>query len=172
MSCVVDSKPIERRNGGWRNDADNRIALRQRGTDQQGGRASVMTPKRLYVVNAVIAGGYGIALLVATDPILDVYGITPNPEGIYMTRWFGLELLAIGLTTWLARDAADSAGGHAVARALTVSYGMGVFLALWGTLFGPFNALGWVAVGLNLLLGSSFAWFQFLKPRTASAAPA
>jgi hypothetical protein len=131
-----------------------------------------MTPKRLFVVNAVIVGGYGIALLVATDPILDVYGITPNPEGVYMARWFGLELLAIGLTTWLARDAADSAGGQAVARALTVSYGAGVFLALWGTLFGPFSALGWVAVGLNLLLGSSFAWFQFLKRRTASAAPA
>ncbi|HET7869244.1 MAG TPA: hypothetical protein VFM85_02865 [Actinomycetota bacterium] len=124
-----------------------------------------MTPKRVFVLNAVIAGGYGIALLVATDPILDVYGITPNPEGVYMARWFGLGLLALGLTTWLARDAADSAGGQAVARALAVSYGIGVMLALWGTLFGPFNALGWVAVGLNLLLGSSFAWFQFIKPR-------
>jgi hypothetical protein len=44
-----------------------------------------------------------------------------------------------------------------------------VILALWGTLFGPFNALGWVAVGLNLLLGSGFARFQFLKPRMVSA---
>jgi hypothetical protein len=133
--------------------------------------ASVMTPKRVFVLNAVIAGGYGIALLVATDPILDVYGITPNPEGVYMARWFGLGLLALGLTTWLARDAADSAGGQAVARALAVSYGIGVILALWGTLFGPFNALGWVAVGLNLLLGSSFAWFQFIKPRRLSGNP-
>jgi hypothetical protein len=131
-----------------------------------------MTRERLFVANAVIAGCYGIALLVATDPILDVYGITPDPEGVYMARWFGLELLAIGLTTWLARDAADSAGGRAVGRALAVSYGIGVFIALWGTLFGPFNALGWVAVGLNLLLGSGFAWFQFIKPGTTSAASA
>ena len=120
-----------------------------------------MTPKRLFVLNAVIAGGYGIALLVVTDPILEIYGITANPEGVYMARWFGLGLLATGLTTWLARDAADSAGGQAIARALAVTYGIGVILALWGTLFGPFNALGWVAVGLNLLLGSGFAWFQF-----------
>ena len=70
-----------------------------------------MTPKRLFVLNAVIAGGYGIALLVVTDPILEIYGITANPEGVYMARWFGLGLLATGLTTWLARDAADSAGG-------------------------------------------------------------
>jgi hypothetical protein len=127
-----------------------------------------MTLKGLFLLNGVIGGGYGIALLVAADPILDLYGITPNPEGVYMARWFGLELFGIGLVTWLARDAAESAGGQAVARALTVSYGIGI-LALWGTLFGPFNALGWVAVGLNLLLGSGFAWFQFLKPRMVSA---
>jgi hypothetical protein len=130
-----------------------------------------MTLKRLFVLNGVIAGGYGIALLLAAGPILDVYGITPNPEGTYMARWFGLGLLAIGLSTWLARDAADSAGGEAVARALAVTYGIGVVLALWGTLFGPFNALGWIAVSLNLLLGSGFAWSQLIRPRTASATP-
>jgi len=122
-----------------------------------------MTLKRLFVLNGVIAGGYGIALLVAAGPILDVYGITPNPEGAYLARWFGLGLLAIGLSTWLARDAADAAGGRAVARALAVTYGIGVVLALWGTLFGPFNVLGWIAVGLNLLLGSGFAWSQLVK---------
>jgi hypothetical protein len=128
-----------------------------------------MTRKRLFMLNAVIAGGYGIVLLVATAPILDLYGITPNPEGVYMARWFGLELLAIGLTTWLARDAASSTGGRAIARALAVTYAIGVALALWGTLFGPFNALGWIAVGLNLLLGSGFAWFLYSKPETTSA---
>jgi Na+-driven multidrug efflux pump len=127
-----------------------------------------MTRKQLFVLNAVIAAGYGIALLVAAPPILDAYGITPTPEAVYMARWFGLELLAIGLVTWLARKAADSAGGQAVARALAVIYGIGVFLALWGTLVGPFNALGWIAVGLNLLLGSGFAYFQLSRPRAAS----
>jgi hypothetical protein len=129
-----------------------------------------MIGKRLFTLNGVIAGGYGLALLVATGPILDLYGITPNPEGVYMARWFGVGLLATGLTTWLARDAADSAGGLAIARALTVSYGIGVVLALWGTLAGPFNALGWIAVGLNLLLGAGFAYLQLNMPRTPQAA--
>jgi hypothetical protein len=130
-----------------------------------------MTRKRLFVLNGAIAGGYGIALLVAAHPILDLYGITPNPEGVYMARWFGVGLLAIGLVTWLARDAAESAAGLAIARALAVTYGIGVLLALWGTLFGPFNALGWIAVGLNLLLGSGFASFKLIEPTTSSAAP-
>lgn len=128
-----------------------------------------MTLKRMFMLNAVIAAGYGIALLVATDPILDIYGISPNPEAVYMARWFGVGLFGFGLTTWLARDAAESAGGRAIARALAVTYGIGVVLALWGTLSGPFNALGWIAVGLNLLLGSGFAYAQLSKPRAASA---
>jgi hypothetical protein len=129
-----------------------------------------MTFRRMFVANAVIAGGYGAALLLATGPILDLYGITPNPEGVYMARWFGLGLLAIGLTTWLARDAAASAGGLAIVRALSISYGIGVVLALWGTLGGPFNALGWIAVGLNLLLGAGFAYLQLDRPPTTQAA--
>jgi hypothetical protein len=126
-----------------------------------------MTLKRLFMLNGAVAGGYGVALLVATGPLLELYGITPNPEGTYMARWFGLGLLAMGLSTWLARDAADSAGGQAISQALTVTYGIGVVLALWGTLFGPFNALGWIAVGLNLLLGSGFAWSQLMLRQPA-----
>jgi hypothetical protein len=126
-----------------------------------------MTIRRLFLANGAIAGGYGIVLLLATGPILDLYGITPNPEGVYMARWFGVGLFAMGLTTWLARDAAESAGGQAIARALAVAYGIGVVLALWGTLFGPFNALGWIAVALNLLLGSGFA-LQPIRPRPGS----
>jgi hypothetical protein len=125
-----------------------------------------MTGKKLFMLNGAIAGGYGIALLLAADPILDLYGITPNPEGVYMARWFGVELLAVGLVTWLARDAAESPGGRAVASALAVTYGIGVVLALWGTLFGPFNALGWIAVSLNLFLGAGFAYLKFGTPRT------
>jgi hypothetical protein len=84
----------------------------------------------------------GVLALVVTDLILKIYGITAIPEGVYMARWFGLGLLAIGLTTWLARDAADSAAGRAVARALAVTYGIGVILALWGTLLWAFQRAG------------------------------
>jgi hypothetical protein len=78
------------------------------------------------MLNGVIGIGYAIAFFVATRPLLDVYGITPNPEASFMARWFGVGLLAIGLTTWLARDAAESAAGRAIVLALAVSYGVGV----------------------------------------------
>jgi hypothetical protein len=119
--------------------------------------AAIMRSKHLFIFNSAIAVGYALAFFVATGPLLAIYGIAPNPGSVFMARWFGIGLLAIGLTTWFARDAADSAAGRALARALTISYGAGVVLALWGTLVGPFNQLGWIAVGFNLLLGAGFA---------------
>lgn len=35
----------------------------------------------------------------------------------------------------------------------------------------PVHALGWIAVALNLLLGSGFAYFQLIEARTRSATP-
>jgi hypothetical protein len=126
-----------------------------------------MTPLRLFILNGLIAAGYGIALLVGTGPILDLYGISPSPEASFMARWFGLGLLANGLITWLAREAAESDAGRAISFALTITYGFGVVLALLGTLFGPFNALGWIAVGLNLLLALGFGYARFMRAQVS-----
>jgi len=84
----------------------------------------VVTRKRVFILNSVIAGGYGVVRLVAASPILDLYGISPSPEGAYVARWFGVELFAIGLVTWLVRAATESGGGLAIARALAVTYGI------------------------------------------------
>jgi hypothetical protein len=87
-----------------------------------------MKTAMIFTLNAVIAVGYAIAFFVAASPLLAVYGITPNQEGVYMARWFGLGLLAIGLTTWLARNETDSTAGRAICPALVylLSYWCGV----------------------------------------------
>jgi LPXTG-motif cell wall-anchored protein len=120
-------------------------------------------PKILFLLNGLIAVGYALGFFVAADPLLEAYGVMPNDESVFMARWFGVGLLANGLTTLLARNAAESEAGRAIAAALVVSYGVGVLLALWGTLTGQFNALGWIAVGLNLLLGVGFWFFRFRR---------
>ena len=57
-----------------------------------------MRAKTIFILNAVITGGYAIAFLVAAGPLLAVYGIAPSHEGTYMARWFGVGLLANGLS--------------------------------------------------------------------------
>ena len=116
-----------------------------------------MTAKRLFMLNSAIAIGYALAFFAATGPLLAVYGIEPSAGSAFMARWFGIGLLAIGLATWFLRDTADTPAGRGLSQALATSYGVGVVLALWGTLSGPFNQLGWIAVGFNLLLGAGFA---------------
>jgi hypothetical protein len=56
-----------------------------------------MTLKGLFLLNGVIGGGYGIALLVAADPILDLYGITPIPKGSTWPAGSGWNCLASAL---------------------------------------------------------------------------
>ena len=82
----------------------------------------------------------------------------------------GLGILAEAALTFIGLGVNPSTPtwGMALNGAIAVAYGIGVILALWGTLVDPFNALGWIAVGLNLLLGSGFAWSQLIQPRTAS----
>jgi hypothetical protein len=109
----------------------------------------------VFVANSVIAVGYAAAFFAAARPLLAVYGIDPNTEAVYMARWFGVGLLATGLITWFARDATQSAAGRAIGRALALSYSVGIVLALWGTLAGPFNSLGWIAVGIQYHAGHS-----------------
>lgn len=120
-----------------------------------------MKPKTLFILNALIAVGYALAFFVAAGPLLAVYGIAPTAEAQFMARWFGVGLLAIGLSTWFVRDAAESPAARALVRALAVAYGVGTVLAVWGTLAGPFNALGWIAVGFNASLGLGFGYLQF-----------
>jgi hypothetical protein len=123
-----------------------------------------MTPRTLFIINAAIAVGYAVAFFVAAGPLLALYGISPSVEAVYMARWFGVGLLAMGSSTWLARDAADSQAGRALGQALALSYGIGVVLAVWGTLAGPFNQLGWIAVGFNAALGSLFSYSHLRTP--------
>jgi hypothetical protein len=59
-----------------------------------------------------------------------------------MARWFGVGLLAIGMITWFARDEAASLAGRAIARALTLSYGAGVLLAVLGNTRRPLQCNG------------------------------
>lgn len=123
-----------------------------------------MKLRNLFILHGVIAIGYALAFFVAPSPLIAYYGITPSLEGILMSRFFGMGLLGIGLITWLTRNAAETEAGRSIVFALVITYTVGFILALAGTLFGPFNALGWIATVLNLLLGLGFGYFQFIKP--------
>ncbi len=77
---------------------------------------------------------------------------------------FGVELIAVGLLCWFARNVSDSAAQRAIILAFLISAVIGLIVSLMGTLSGVVNAVGWSAVLIYLVLAAGYAYFQFMKP--------
>ncbi|MEE9216433.1 MAG: hypothetical protein V3U32_03270 [Anaerolineales bacterium] len=119
--------------------------------------------RTLLIINAAIALGYAIGLLVVPATMLSIYGITQGSAEILMARFFGVALTAIGLLTWLARDVTAADALRAIAIALLISDVVGATVSAQGTLSGVMSAVGWSAFGLYVLLGLGYAYFLFVK---------
>ena len=116
------------------------------------------------ILNAVIALVFGIGFVLAPGTMATLYGMTPGPEVNLAGQFFGVELIAVGLLCWLARNVSDSAAQRAMILAFLIADVIGLIVSLMGTLSGVFNAVGWSAVVIYLLLSLGFAYFQFMKP--------
>ena len=117
----------------------------------------------LFIINAVIAGLFGLAFIFAPARTLASYGVTTDAQFAFVAQLFGAALLGYAVLTWSARNAGDSATRAAVVLALFVSDGVGFVIALMAQIRGVVNQLGWSTVVIYLLLALGFAYFQFTK---------
>ena len=118
----------------------------------------------LLVVNAVVALVYGIGLVLLPSTLLSIYGVTPGPAVNLASQLFGVELLHVGLICWFARKVSDSPAQRAIIIASLIGQVIGLVVSLMGTLSGVFNAVGWSAVAIYLVLALGYAYLQFMKP--------
>lgn len=116
------------------------------------------------VLNAVIALAFGIGFVLVPAIVLTLYGITPGPAVNLAGQYFGVELIAVGLLCWLARNVSDSTAQRAIILAFLIADVIGLIVSIMGTLSGVFNAVGWSAVAIYLVLSLGYAYFQFMKP--------
>ena len=126
-----------------------------------------MKYSNLLVVNAVVALLYGIGLVLLPSTVLSLYGVTPGPAVNLASQLFGVELLHVGLICWFARNVSDSPAQRAIILASLIGQVIGLVVSVMGTLSGVFNAVGWSAVAIYLLLGLGYAYLQFMKPSHA-----
>jgi ABC-type transport system involved in multi-copper enzyme maturation permease subunit len=115
------------------------------------------------VVKAVISLAFGIAFALIPAAAMSLYGVTLDPAGIVMARYFGACLIGIGLICWLDRSA-DPQALQGITLALCIGDTVGFIVALQAQLSGLNNALGWANVVLWLLLALGLGYFRFLKP--------
>ena len=90
--------------------------------------------------------------------------MTPTPAANLLAQLFGVELIAVGLLCWFARNVSDSVTQRAIILAFLIANVIGLIVSLMGTLSGVVNAVGWSAVLIYLVLAAGYAYFQFMKP--------
>ena len=117
----------------------------------------------LFVVNAVIAGLFGLALVLVPGQFLAQYGLAIDAGFGLVAQLFGAALIGYALLTWGARTAGDSEARRAIVFALFIADGVGFVVALMAQLKGLVNAVGWSTVAIYLLLTIGFAYFHFAK---------
>lgn len=120
----------------------------------------------LLVVAAVIGAVFGIAFVVATGPLLSIYGITLDKAGTLVAQLFGSLLIGLATLNWFARNVTDPEARQAIVLGNLAGDVVGFVVILLGQLAGIANALGWSNVAIYLLLALGFAYVQFVQPRS------
>jgi hypothetical protein len=121
----------------------------------------------LLVVAAIIGAAFGVAFVVASGPLLSVYGITLDKAGTLVAQLFGALLIGLAVLNCFARNVTDPEARQAVVYGNLVGDVLGFVVILIGQLGGIANAVGWSSVAIYLLLALGFAYVQFIHPRSA-----
>ena len=124
-----------------------------------------MKLSNLLVVAAALGAVFGVGFVVASGPLLSIYGITLDKAGTLVAQLFGAALISLASLNWLARNVTDPTARQAVVLGNLAGDAVGFVVILLGQLAGIANALGWSNVAIYLLLALGFAYVQFMEPR-------
>jgi len=122
-----------------------------------------MNRRTFLSIAALLALGYAAGLILIPAFMNSTYGLGGSDSEILLARFFGVELLVLGLVTWLAKDLTGAMLAPLITGNL-IGDAVGTVIALMGTLSGVMNAVGWSAVAIYVFLTLGFAYFQFMAP--------
>jgi hypothetical protein len=122
-----------------------------------------MNLRTFLTIAALVALVYALGLILMPAFMNSTYGLGTSASEILLSRFFGVELLVLGLITWLAKDL-TGASVRPIITGNLIGNAVGTIIALMGTLGGVMNSVGWSAVAIYFLLALGFAYFQFMAP--------
>ena len=122
-----------------------------------------MNLRTFLIVAAVLALGYGLGLTLMPAVMNTTYGFGTSGSEILLARFFGVELLALGVVAWMSKDL-NGASVRPIITGSLVADTLGAIFALMGTISGVMNSVGWSAFAIYFLLTLGFAYFQFMAP--------
>ncbi len=122
-----------------------------------------MNLRTFLIIAAILALGYGLGLILMPAFMNSTYGFGTRPSEILLARFFGVELLVLGVISWLEKDYTRANAGPLITGSL-IGDAVGAIFALLGTFNGVMNSAGWSAFAIYFLLALGFAYFQFMAP--------
>ena len=115
------------------------------------------------IVAAILALGYGLGLSLMPAFVNSTYGLGTSPSDLLLARFFGAELLVVGVAAWLSKDL-TGVNVQPIVMGSLVGDVIATIFALLATLNGVMNSAGWSAVAIYFFLSLGFAYFQFMPP--------
>jgi hypothetical protein len=112
---------------------------------------------------SIVAFVYALGLILLPTTLLSIYGFGASAADRLLSQFFGVELLAVGLITWLARDFTGESVRPVITGSLIADV-VGAVVSIVGTLAGVMSSAGWSAVLIYVVFALGFAYFQFMPP--------
>jgi hypothetical protein len=126
-----------------------------------------MKLNRFMLVNAILAFIFGFLYLCFPEQGLAILGLSTDLTGLYMTRFFGSALTAIGFVCLFERQP-EPAALKGLITALLIGNILGLIVSIFAQLTGAPNMLCWGILLIYLLLASGYAYFRFFARYTAN----
>jgi hypothetical protein len=119
----------------------------------------------LFTINIFFALFFGITCALFPAFVFQLYGLSTNDAGIWVTQLAGGALLGYATLMWFGRTAASADARRAIALALLIQDTIGFAASLVIQLTGQVNAFGWASLGLYGVLALAYAFFLFVRPQ-------
>ena len=124
----------------------------------------MITLKNLFILNSLVAFSYGIGALVSPAWVMSTYGLTLNPAGELMTRFYAAELIAHGWMTWRARSASTSEARQAILSARCIGNAIRTAVSIAFLAAGQADWRGLFIIFLFAFFSLAYAYFWLIKP--------
>ncbi|HEX2697052.1 MAG TPA: hypothetical protein VHM28_05040 [Anaerolineales bacterium] len=120
-----------------------------------------MSRNIILLIASVLSFVFGLVFLFAPTALMNLYGISLDPTGEWLTRYMGSAFLSIGVLNWLVRGMQDGSS-HAILIADFTFSAVGLVVTLLARISGLGNALLWVTIAGYVLLTIGFAYYTFV----------
>jgi hypothetical protein len=107
-----------------------------------------MRPSTVFLAGGILGLTFGLSFLLVPATVLPLYGVSPDPATVLISRFFGVALFHLGLLLYLTREIAQGSVQRAMALEGVAGSVAGAVVALMAVLGGLVNGLGWSTVAI------------------------